>query len=51
MKLCATVFEFHHTPSAMTGATGQSNKIAACNAASVTSLESRREKRQIPARG
>ena len=50
-KLCAIVFEFHHTPTAISGDTGRTTRIAACSAASATKPASLLEKRQIPVRG
>ena len=50
MKLCAMVLEFHHTPRAMSGASGHTARTAACSAASATRIASRRENRQIPVR-
>jgi hypothetical protein len=51
MKLCAMVFEFHHTPKPMIGAIGQATSTAACRAVRDTKTESLRENRHTPFRG
>ena len=38
MKLCAIVLEFHHTPAAMSGATGHTASTNPCSVASATRM-------------
>jgi hypothetical protein len=47
MKLCETVFAFHHKPSAMTGTDGAKSSNAACTTANPTSSASRGECRKM----
>src|SRR3954466_4773308 len=46
MKLCAMVFEFHHRPTAITGATGHASNTAPCAIASAINMASVAEVRQ-----
>src|SRR3954469_7893585 len=46
MKLCAMVFEFHHTPTAITGATGHASSTAPCAIASAINMALVAEVRQ-----